>query len=389
MLRTLSVVALAAALSTPAVAQNNSLVSPAAGNIDVVPLAEDLDHPWGMAVLPNGDLLFSERSGALRVLRLSGDSSVSKPLAGVPAVYARGQGGLLDVALSPAFADDGLVYLSYAEGDTEGLAGTALGRGRLVIGEAPEGQSDKYAGDYRLEGFAKVFTQEPKVSGPNHFGSRIVFHPDGTLLFTLAERFKFDPAQDLGSHLGKVVRINPDGSVPADNPFVDTAGARPEVYSYGHRNIQAAALEPGTDRLWVAEFGPLGGDELNLVEAGVNYGWPLVSWGDDYDGTPRARPDTRPDLRDAATWWTPTISPSGMAFYTGELFPAWRGSAMIGGLTASGIVRVVVRPDGSAEEVERLPLMARVRDVEQGPGGEVYVLTDADDGKVLVLRPLE
>ena len=387
-MRRVPLVTLMLALASLAPAQNNSLVSPAAGDIDVVTLADGLDHPWGMAMLPTGDLLFSERSGDLHVLRLSTDSSVSEPLAGVPAVYARGQGGLLDVALSPGFDADGLVYLTYAEGDTGGLAGTALGRGRLVVGEGSADQSDDYAGDYRIEGFERVFAQEPKVEGPNHFGSRVVFAPDGTLYLTTGERFKFDPAQDPGSHLGKVLRLRPDGSVPADNPFVDSAGVRPEVYSLGNRNIQAAALEPGTDRLWVAEFGPLGGDELNLIEAGANYGWPLVSWGDDYDGSPRPDPPTRPEFRDAVVHWTPTISPSGMLFYTGALFPAFRGSALIGGLTASGIVRVEVRPDGGAEEVERLPLMARVRDVEQGPEGEVYVLTDADDGKLLVLRPL-
>ncbi len=354
---------------------NNAFNSPTAGPVKVHTLAEGLDHPWGMALLPSGDLLFSERSGALKILRLASDSSVSDDLAGVPAVYARGQGGLLDVALDPDFANNQLVYLSYAEGDTEGMASTALGRGRLV-------------GD-SIAGFEKIFTQLPKVSGKNHFGSRIVFDSAGMLFFTMAERFKFDPAQDLSDHLGTIVRLHPDGRVPEDNPFVGDASAKPEIWSYGHRNIQAAAIDPSTGRFWEAEFGPLGGDELNLVERGKNYGWPLVSWGKDYDGKDRPDPPTRPEFQDAAVWWTPTISPSGMIFYTGDMFPGFRGSALIGGLTASGIVRVEVADDGSAKEVERLPLGARIRDIEQATDGALYVLTDADEGKILLLKAME
>ena len=253
-----------------------------AGPIRVHTLAEGLDHPWGVALLPSGDLLFSERSGALKILRLSTDSTVSDELAGVPAVYARGQGGLLDVALDPDFANNQLVYLSYAEGDTEGMASTALGRGKLV-------------GD-SIAGFEKIFTQLPKVSGKNHFGSRIVFDSTGMLFFTMAERFQFEPAQDLTNHLGTIVRLHPDGTVPDDNPFLGDASAKPEIWSYGHRNIQAAAIDPSTGKFWEAEFGPLGGDELNRVEPGKNYGWPLVSWGRDYDGKDRPDPTDAPGI---------------------------------------------------------------------------------------------
>ena len=352
-------------------AQKGQLISDA-GDVKVVTLAEGLDHPWGVDVLPSGDLLVTERAGALRVLRL-GDTTLSAPVAGAPAVFAEGQGGMLDVALDPDFASNRYVYLSYAVAKPGGQATTALGRGTWT-GE-------------RLEGFRQLFEMSPALEGDKHFGARIVFAPDGTLFLTLAERFRFEPAQDLTSHLGTVVRLNRDGSVPADNPFVGRGDSvRPEIYSYGHRNIEAAAFDPSTGELWVTEMGPMGGDELNHVRAGANYGWPLVSWGQDYDGTDRPDPPTRPEFADAALWWTPTISPSGMIFYTGEAFPAYRGSILIGGLTASGLVRVTL--DGeSAEEVERLPLAARTRDVAQAPDGTLYVLTDADDGKVLHLRP--
>ena len=350
-------------------AQKGQLISDA-GDVKVVTLAEGLDHPWGVDVLPSGDLLVTERAGALRVLRL-GDTTLSAPVAGAPAVFAEGQGGMLDVALDPDFASNRYVYLSYAVAKPGGQATTALGRGTWT-GE-------------RLEGFRQLFEMSPALEGDKHFGARIVFAPDGTLFLTLAERFRFEPAQDLTSHLGTVVRLNRDGSVPADNPFVGRGDALPEIYSYGHRNIQAAAIHPATGELWAAEMGPMGGDELNRVLPGRNYGWPLVSWGQDYDGSDRPDPTTRPEFADAAMWWTPTISPSGMLFYTGDAFPAYRGTALIGGLTASGIVRVAV--DGaSAEEVERWPLVARIRDVEQAPDGTLYVLTDADEGKVLHLR---
>lgn len=340
-----------------------------AGPIVVENLAGGLNHPWGVAFLPDGRLLVTERKGTLRILNT--DGQLSPPLAGTPQVVARGQGGMLDVALDPQFASNRLVYLSYSEGAEDGVS-TALGRGRL--------END------RLADFKVIFRQLPKVAGPNHFGSRIVFAKGGNLFLTLGERFKFEPAQDLGSHLGKVVRIKPDGSVPKDNPFVGEGSAKPEIWSYGHRNVESAAIHPGTGALFVAEMGPQGGDELNVVEKGKNYGWPLVSWGDHYGGRDIPDPPTRPDLAGSIKHWTPVISPSGMVFYTGDKFPQWRGSALIGGLTAQGIVRV--KTDGRrAQGEERIALGVRIRDVEQGPDGFVYVLTDRSDGNVWRLRP--
>ena len=355
----------------PACAQKGQ-VETDAGDVKVDVLAEDLTHPWGMAFLPDGRLLFTERAGQLRMLNT--DSTLSKPIKGVPEVFNEGQGGLLDVALDPDFQNNQLVYLSFSEPGEDGKASTALGRGKLQ--------------DDRLEDFKVIFSQNPKIKGPNHFGGRIVFTPEGNLFLTLGERFQFEPAQDLSNHLGTIVRLNPDGSIPEDNPFVAQADARDEIWSYGHRNIESAAIDPATNKLWVVEMGPMGGDEFNQPEAGRNYGWPVVSWGDNYDGTEIPDPTTRPEFADAAIHWTPTISPSGMIFYTGEMFPEWKGSAMIGGLTASGIVRVSV--DGQqSEEVERIPLVARTRDVEQAPDGSIYVLTDDDNGKILRLRPLD
>ncbi|MGE0521087.1 MAG: PQQ-dependent sugar dehydrogenase [Candidatus Binatia bacterium] len=337
------------------------------GPIAAETLASGLNHPWGMAFLPDGRLLVTERAGALRLLAT--DRRLSPPLGGVPKVFHRGQGGLLDVALDPQFASSSLVYLSYAE-PGEGGASTALGRGRL-------------AGD-KLEHFEVIFRQQPKVDGPNHFGGRVVFAGDGLLFLTLGERFKFEPAQDLRNHLGKIVRIRADGSVPADNPFVGRSDVKPEIWTYGHRNIESAAIEPQSNALWVAEMGPLGGDELNLIEPGKNYGWPLVSWGKHYDGRDIPDPPSRPDLTDAVKHWTPVISPSGMIFYTGEMFPRWRDSMFIGGLSAGGLVRLTFE-NGRPVAEERISLGTRIRDVEQAPDGSIYVLTDEDDGDILRL----
>jgi glucose/arabinose dehydrogenase len=340
-----------------------------AGPIAVETVTDGLVHPWGMAFLPGGGMLVTERPGRLRILGT--DGRLSEPLAGVPRVFAQGQGGLLDVALDPEFVQNRLVYLSYAEPGPDG-ASTALGRGVL-------------AGN-RIEGFQVIFRQEPKVSGPNHFGSRIVFAPDGTLFLTLGERFKFDPAQDLSSGLGKIMRLNRDGSIPRDNPFVGRRDAQDAIWSYGHRNIQAAAINPQTGALWVAEMGPRGGDELNLPERGRNYGWPLVSWGTHYDGRPIPDPPTRPEFADAIKVWTPAIAPSGMIFYTGDLFPQWRGNALIGSLTRQALVRLGVQGSQITGE-EIIPLGARIRDVAQGPDGTIYLLTDHRNGRVLRLRP--
>jgi glucose/arabinose dehydrogenase len=347
-------------------------IETSAGAIRVTELAGGLVHPWGMAFLPDGRILVTERPGRLRLVSATGELA-EMPVAGTPEVWAQGQGGLLDVVADPNFADNQLVWLSFAEGGAGGTAGTAVGRGRL------EGEA--------LQEFETVWRQVEKVPGRNHFGSRIVFIDADTLFVTTGERFRFQPAQDLSQTLGVIVRISRDGQPVADNPFVGREGARGEIYSYGHRNIQAAAIDPATGSLIVAEMGPKGGDELNLIEPGANYGWPLVSWGTHYDGTDIPDPPTRPEFRDALTQWTPVIAPSGMVFYRGDLFPDFRGDALIGGLRAEAIVRVRLS-DGAAEEQERIALGERIREVDEGPDGSIYVLTDDPrDGALWKLSP--
>jgi aldose sugar dehydrogenase len=370
----------AALMLLPAAAfAEDQILDTETGKIKVQTLADGLDHPWGMAFLPDGRLLVTERAGTLRIM--SADGTLSEPLSGVPEVVAQGQGGLLDVAIDPKFAENKLVYLSFAEAG-EGGAGTAVARGQLT--------------DAGLEDVQVIFRQTPKVSGGNHFGGRLVFTPDNKLFITLGERFKFEPAQDLTNHLGKIVRINPDGSVPADNPFISQTDAQPEIWSYGHRNVEGAAVHPGTGKLWETEFGPRGGDELNIPAPGANHGWPVVSWGKHYDGKDIPDPPTHPEFADAVRQWTPVISPSGITFYTGEAYPGWtafsipgwEGSLLIGGLSSQALIRLSLDGDTVTGE-ERIPMGMRIRDVEQAPDGSVYALTDEGDGKVLRLTPAE
>lgn len=342
----------------------SSTVDSSAGKLAVEERAKDLNHPWGLAFLPDGRLLLTERAGRLRIL--GKDGKLSEPLAGVPEVRARGQGGLLDVAIDPDYAKNRLIYISYAEPGGDG-ASTAFARATL--------------GEGRLDDLKVVFRQLPKVSGNGHYGGRIVFAPDGHMFLTTGDRQKLDPAQDLTSHLGKVIRLNRDGTVPADNPFVGRTDVKPEIWSYGHRNIQGAAIEPSTGRLWTLEFGPAGGDELNRPEPGKNYGWPLVSWGNHYDGRDIPDPPTRPDLADAVKYWNPTIAPSGMVFYTGTMFPTWKNNILIAGLGTLGIVRLEIK-DGKVVNEERIELGRRIRDVEQAPDGSIYVATDDEDGRL-------
>jgi aldose sugar dehydrogenase len=365
--------ALGLANGLPAQAQQPQRLKTETGEIVVETVARGLENPWGLAFLPDGRILVTERPGRLRIV--STDGQVSPPLGGVPRVYAREQGGLLDVALDPKFVENRLVYLTYAE-PREGGASTAAGRGRLN------------AAGTALEGFQRIFRQEPAESGGLHFGGRLVFAPDGKLFISTGERFKFEPAQDLSTHLGKMIRINPDGSVPPDNPFVNRPDAKPEIWSYGHRNIQGLAIHPRTGALWEGEFGPRGGDEINLPEPGRNYGWPLVSWGDHDDGREIPRPPTRPDLADAIHHWTPSISFSGIAFYTGDAFPAWRGDLLLAGLASEALTRLAL--DGTRVRAEeRIPMGERIRDVASGPDGFVYLLTDDARGRVLRLKPVD
>jgi glucose/arabinose dehydrogenase len=361
------VAAMALALISTACSAEDRVIDTETGKIKVGTLASGLNHPWGMAFLPDGRMLVTERAGRLRIL--AKDGTLSAPLTGVPKVFAHGQGGLLDVALDPEFGENRLVYISYAE-PGDGGAGTAVARGRLE--------------NAALEGVQVIFRQTPKVSGGNHFGGRLAFTPDGKLFITLGERFKFDPAQDLTNHLGTIVRINPDGSVPEDNPFIGQKDAQPEIWSYGHRNAQGAAINPQTGKLWETEFGPRGGDELNIPAPGADYGWPVVSWGKHYDGTDIPNPPTHPEFSDAIRHWTPVISPSGIAFYTAAAIPAWKGNLLIAGLSSRAIVRLSLDGETVTGE-ERIPMDARIRDVAQGPDGAVYALTDESDGSVLRL----
>jgi glucose/arabinose dehydrogenase len=335
--------------------------------VKVENLTGGLNHPWGMAFLPDGRLLVTERNtGKLYILNT--DKTLSRPLNGVPEVWARGQGGLMDVALDPKFEENRYIYLSYAKPGEGGKAATALGRGKLA--------------ENGIGNFEDIFIQKPYIDGRNHFGNRIEFSPDGKYLFlALGERFQFDPAQDLSNHLGKVIRIHPDGSVPKDNPFAGQKNAADEIWSYGHRNIEAMAFQPGTGALWIGEMGPKGGDELNKIERGANYGWPVVSWGDHYDGSKIPDPPTRPEFKDAARHWTPVISPSGMVFYEGDMFPDWKNNVLIGGLTTNELIRLVM--DGaSVKDEDRLSLPGRIRDVDTAPDGSIYVLTDQGDGGI-------
>ncbi|MQW08665.1 PQQ-dependent sugar dehydrogenase [Sinorhizobium meliloti] len=363
--------AVAVARHETATAQDSPrMLDTESGPVSVEVFAGGLEHPWGAALLPDGDMLVTERPGRLRLV--SAEGAVGEPIEGVPDVFAQGQGGLLDVALDPDFATNRTVYLSFAE-EREGGAATSVGRGRL--------NDDATA----LSDFKIIFRQEPAVSGENHFGSRLAFAPDGKLFITLGERFDMQEAQDPANHLGTIVRLNPDGSIPDDNPFVGREGAD-EIWSYGHRNVQSAAIHPETDVLWTAEMGPMGGDELNIPEAGKNYGWPAVSWGRHYTGERIPDPPSRPEFAGSIHSWTPVISPSGMMFYTGDLFADWRGDLLIGGLSVGGIVRV--QTDGqkvTGEEV--LSLEARIRDLLQASDGSVLALIDAASGRILRLRP--
>lgn len=342
------------------------------GPVTATPVVQGLDHPWALAFLPDKKgMLVTERPGHLRWV--SPEGKLSAPLAGVPKVWAKGQGGLLDVVLSPDFANDRLVYLSFAEEGQDGNAGTAVGRGRL---------SDDMSS---LSDFKVIFRQEPKLSTGNHFGSRLVFDRDGYLFIALGENNQRSTSQDLHKLQGKVVRIYPDGRIPEDNPFVGQKGARPEIWSYGHRNQQGAALNPWTGTLWTHEHGPKGGDEINLIERGQNYGWPLATHGIDYSSKPIPEAKGKVVERTVAPYhvWEKSPGISGMTFYDGERFKPWQHNLFIGALADKDVIRLQLDGDKVVHE-ERLlgGLKARIRDVRQGPDGYVYVLTDEDKGSV-------
>jgi glucose/arabinose dehydrogenase len=357
--------------AAPVFAASTQELNSEQGTLEVTTIAKGLEHPWALAFLPDRKgMLVTERPGNLRVV--SADGKLSDPIDGVPKVWAKGQGGLLDVALSPDFKQDRTVYLSYAEGGGKGdKAGTAVGRGQL---------SEDLT---TLKDFKVIFRQEPKLSVGNHFGSRLVFDRDGYLFITLGENNDRPTAQDLDKLQGKVVRIYPDGKVPDDNPFVGQAGVRPEIWSYGHRNPQGAALNPWTGTLWENEHGPQGGDEVNIIERGKNYGWPLATHGINYSGgpIPEANGKTAEGTVAPHHVWEKSPGLSGLAFYDADRFKAWQHNAFIGALVSQELIRLQFDGDRVVHE-ERLmgELNKRIRDVRQGPDGYLYVLTDEDDG---------
>ena len=358
----------------PLAAQTQRSPQPKAleGELSATALTKGLEHPWSIELLPDGSLLVSERPGRLRLV--SPDGRVSQALTGMPKVFARGQGGLLDLALSPAFAQDRMIYFSYAE-PGEGGAGTAVARGRL--------------GEGQVEAVQVIWRQTPKVPGNNHFGSRLVFARDGNLFITVGDRFNYrDQAQNLATTLGKIIRIRPDGSIPKDNPFVGREGVKPEIWSYGHRNVQAAALHPDTGELWTVEHGARGGDELNRPQAGKNYGWPVITYGVDYSGAKIGEGTAKANMEQPVYYWDPVIAPSGALFYTGKAFPQWRGHLLIGSLTPGLLVRLEISGDRVVNETRYLAeLRERIRDVQQGPDGSLYLITDESNGRVLRVEP--
>jgi glucose/arabinose dehydrogenase len=331
------------------------------------------DEPWAMTFLPDGRMLVSEKAGKLQLVDAKGQKT---EISGVPEVDYGGQGGLGDIVLAPDFATSNMVYLSWVEAGDNDTRGAVVGRAKLVLaGQKPA-----------LKNLETIWKQNPKVEGRGHFSHRIAFSPDGEYLFIgSGERQKFDPAQDMAANLGKIVRLYPDGTIPKDNPFVDKDGALPEIWSLGHRNILGLAFD-SKGRLWNQEMGPKAGDELNLVQRGANYGYPIVSEGDHYDGKKIPNHDTHPEFVAPKVAWVPTIAPGGLIFYSGDLFPGWQGSAFIGGLASQALIRVSF--DGSsAKEAERFLMGARIREVEQGPDGAIYVLEDGEGGRMLKLTP--
>ena len=360
----------------PAMASAQTTFKSSAGPLAVETVAKGLVHPWALAFLPDGRMLVTERPGRMRVV--TRDGKLSQPLGGVPPVFASGQGGLLDVALDRGFAQNRTIYFSYAE-PFDGGGRTALARAQLDAGDTP-----------RLTEVKVIFRQKGPPSRGNHFGSRIAQSADGNLFVTNGEHFSGrDMAQTLDNHFGKVVRITPDGQAPRDNPFVGKEGALPEIWSYGHRNPQGLTINPADGSPWEQEHGAQGGDEINVIKPGKNYGWPLVSYGVNYDGSAVGTgKKTAPGFEDPVWHWTPSIAPSGMTFYTGDLFPGWKGSLINGALKYQLLSRLEIK-DGKVVKEERLlaGLNERIRDVRQGPDGALYLATDNSAGRILRVSP--
>jgi glucose/arabinose dehydrogenase len=374
--RLLSVVLLSSAIAGAATAQTgNVAIAPSSlGPLRVTTIVQGLQNPWGLAFLPDGRALVTERPGRLRILDLS-TRTLSAPVSGLPAVWASGQGGLLDIALDPAFVQNQRIYFSYAEAGGNGQAGTAVARGRLV--------------GLALQDVQVIFRQSPKLSSGNHFGSRLVFDDAGHLFVTLGENNVRITAQYLDHHQGKVVRLWPDGTIPPDNPFVDDPEALVDLWSYGHRNPQGAALNPWTRVLWTVEHGAMGGDEVNIPQAGRNYGWPIITHGLNYDGRPipESIGSSAPGMEQPLHYWVPSIGPSGMAFYTGLQMQRWHGDLFVGALATQQLVRLDLDGDRVVGEERLLNGFGyRIRDVRNGPDGALYLLTDSSNGRVLKIE---
>ena len=341
--------------------------------VRLVKVVEGLEYPWGLAFLPDGRMLVTERSGRLRIVGKDG-KLVPQSVAGLPQVAVHGQGGLLDVALHPRFTQNELVYLSYAARGEGGIS-TEVARGRL-------------SGN-RLENVEVIFRQQPKSGSGRHFGSRLVFDREGYLYITLGDRGDMERAQKADDHAGSVIRLHDDGRVPADNPFVGKPGWKPEKYTFGNRNIQGAALHPRSGQLWTHEHGPQGGDEVNVIRAGVNYGWPVITYGVNYGiGTKIGEGSHKPGMAQPLHYWVPSIAPSGMAFYTGNRFPAWRGDLFLGALRDQVLVRLKLDGDKIVSEERMLKnVLGRIRDVRSGPDGYLYLLTDESNGVLTRIEP--
>jgi glucose/arabinose dehydrogenase len=346
-----------------------------AGRLEVQTVASGLSYPWAVAFLPEGRLLVTERPGRLRVVAPHGQ--LSPPVEGVPDVMATGQGGLLDVITDNGFAQNNAIYFCYSERAGSG-GRTAVARAKLVDGPAP-----------RLDEVKVIFRQEGPLSTGNHYGCRIVQTSDNNLFVTLGEHFSGrDQAQNLANHLGKIVRITTDGAVPPDNPFVGRSDAKPEIWSYGHRNPQSLAINPASQQLWEIEHGPRGGDEINIIRKGSNYGWPVIGFGVDYSGAKIHDSTSKQGMEQPIKYWVPSIAPSGMAFYTGDVFPRWRGSLFTGALAGQFLVRLQLNGNAVTSEERILQnLSERIRDVRQGPDGALWLLTDSSAGRLLRVTP--
>ncbi|REC93841.1 PQQ-dependent sugar dehydrogenase [Kushneria indalinina] len=347
--------------------------------LDTQIIADGLEHPWGLAFLPGGDMLVTERAGRLRLI--TPDGEMSEPIEGLPEMDARGQGGLLDVSLGPDFDTERRVYLSYAEPRDGDQNGTAVARARLSEDNT------------RLSDVEVIFQQQPGWESTKHFGSRLIWDNNGRLFITLGERSLVEPrqlAQTLDNTIGKIVRVNADGSTPDDNPFVGRDDALDEIWSYGHRNLQGAALHPETNELWTIEHGPKGGDELNRPEPGLNYGWPVITYGEDYSGAAIGDGITQQDgMEQPVYYWDPVIAPGDMTFYTGELFAGWQNDILIASLKPGGIVQLSLEDGRVTGEARYLEELGRVRDVDQGPDGALWILTDKRDGALIRALPQE